>query len=111
LPCRPLRRRSMPSLPNGCKSLSTEEIFPRSLQAHTLQLQLRQLAQDLAHVELCPLGEVVYMSWGLLVQKSPQPQALFVDHLLVGVRPDRLVHGLAGEARVDLPAGVVHGRL
>src|SRR5712692_12071045 len=101
----------MPALPKRCKTLrsrlggersSPEEILPRTLQAHAFELQLRQLAERFRSADLGTLREVVYMSGGPFVQQLPQAQALFVDHLLVGLQLFRLPCGRGGEPRIDL---------
>src|SRR5437870_8678376 len=68
----PSGRRKMPALPNGFESSAAQEIFPGPLQRHALQLQFRELSQRFPGRDLRAQGEVVYMSRGTLVQKSPE---------------------------------------
>src|SRR5713101_3024851 len=81
----------MPALPNGCESLLAQEIFSWPLNHHALQFQVGELAQGNLRRDLRTKGQVVYMSRGPLVQKSPQSQALFVENFMVGMRLGRLL--------------------
>src|SRR5437588_846448 len=79
----PSGRRSMPALPIGFESSAAQEIFPRPLHDHSLQLQLRQLSQRFPGRDLRAEGEVVYMSRGPLVQKSPEFRTRRIDDFRV----------------------------
>src|SRR3989442_15697786 len=68
----PSGRRKMPALPNGFESSAAQEIFPGPLHHHALQLQFREPSERFPGGDLRAVGEVVYMSRGPLVQKSPQ---------------------------------------
>src|SRR6266550_6424557 len=83
----PSGRRSMPALPIGFESSAAQEIFPGPLHDDALQLQLRQLAQGFPGRDLRAEGEVVYMSRGPLVQKSPQFRTGRIDDFGVGAGP------------------------
>src|SRR5438067_6516830 len=76
-------RRSMPALPIGFESSAAQEIFPGPLHDHALHLQLRQLSQRFPGRDLRAEGEVVYMSRGPLVQKSPEFRTRRVDDFRV----------------------------
>src|SRR4051795_13401966 len=62
----------MPALPTGFESSAAQEKFPGPLHHHAFQFQIRQLAKRLPSRDLRSQGEVVYMSRGRLVQKSPE---------------------------------------
>src|SRR5258706_15974525 len=101
-----VQTRTRPSgIPDG---LSAEEVFPRPLYAHPLELQIRQPAQGFRCRDLRPVGEVVYMSRGTFVQQPPQFEALFTHHLLVRLAGGRRRRRLSlGKSRVDITLRVI----
>src|SRR2546422_10373264 len=74
-------RRKMPALPNGFESSAAQEIFPGPLHHHALQLQFREPSERFPGGDLRAVGEVVYMSRGPLVQKSPQFDVFGIEDL------------------------------
>src|SRR4051812_38014331 len=84
----------MPGTPGRFReSLTTEEVFPRSLPAQTQDLQLCQFPEGLLRRKMRSRGKLVYMHLGTIVQQSEQTLARFVGF---HPRPLGLWPGLPG---------------
>src|SRR5437588_10557920 len=80
----------MPGTPGRVReSLTTEEVFPRSLPAQTQDFELCQLPQGLLGRKMRPRGKLVYMHRRTIVQQSEQALACFVGLHARPMRPRR----------------------
>src|SRR5256885_5805414 len=78
----------MPGTPGRFReSLTTEEVFPRSLPAQTQDFELCQLPEGLLRRKMGSRGKLVYMHLGTIVQQCEQPLARFVGFYPAPLRP------------------------